>query len=118
MAQDQKSSNTMGDVINNQGIVTQGQVGNNTIINTAQREPDGVYQGTIKVGRADPPQIQNGVAHFRAMAFSAFPDKSKPLEYGNLVLSSEDAPVRNPNIFAGTISIMIAGFSARILETK
>jgi len=38
MAQDDKPANKMGDVINNQGIVSQGQIGNNYII-VAQKPP-------------------------------------------------------------------------------
>lgn len=45
MAQNDKPSNTMGDIQNNQGIITQGQTGNNTIINPIRRDPNGIYQG-------------------------------------------------------------------------
>lgn len=37
MAQDNKPPNTMGDVNNNQGIITQGQVGNNLILQGLSR---------------------------------------------------------------------------------
>lgn len=57
MAQD-KPPNVMGDVINNQGIVTQGQIGNNTIVQpnpatfnlgayTTTPRPDGTFEVVI-----------------------------------------------------------------------
>jgi hypothetical protein len=117
---DKPTTNTMGDVVNNRGIVTQGQVGNNTIVNPLQRDADGVYQGNKKVGSAPPPVIDRatGTAMFPAMSFTSYPDPSQPLEYGDLLLSSEGAPRPRPNTFVGSLSVMIAGFQAKILAKK
>lgn len=121
MAQtDKPTTNTMGDVVNNRGIVTQGQAGNNTIVNPIERDADGVYQGNKKVGSAAPPVIDRatGIAMFPAMSFTRYPDPSQPLQYGDLLLSSEGAPRPRPNTFVGSPSVMIAGFQAKILGNK
>jgi hypothetical protein len=121
MAQSEKPpSNKMGDIISNQGIVTQGQVGNNTIVNPVHRDANGVYQGNTKVGSAQPPAVDaaTGIATFRAMHFTAYPDPSQPLEYGDLLLSADTAPQPPPNTFVGTFSAMIAGFQARIIGKR
>jgi hypothetical protein len=121
MAQSEKPpTNTMGNVINNQGIVTQGQVGNNTIVNPVHRAANGVYQGDTKVGSAPPPVIDEaaGIARFPAMSFTSYPDPSQPLEYGEFLLSSEGVPRPRPNTFVGSLSMMIAGFQAKIISKK
>jgi hypothetical protein len=123
MAQDYKppQSNTMGAIINNQGIVTQGQFGNNTIINPIRREPNGFYQGDTLVGRSGAaPTIDeaSGIVSFPVVGFTAPPDPSKPLEFGNLLLSTENAPRPRPNSFTTTFSAAIAGFQARIVGRK
>jgi len=117
MAQDGKPPNTMGDVINNQGIITQGQKGNNTIINPVRRDADGIYQGDKKIGNAPPPVIDeaNSIAIFQAFHLTDYPDQTKPLEYGNLRLSAEGTPQPRPNTYVGSLSIMIAGFKAKII---
>ena len=120
MAQD-KPADVMGDIINNHGIVTQGQIGNNTIVNPIRRDPDGFYQGDKKVGSAPAPVIDDAsqMAVFRAAGFNAFPNPDLPLEYGNLILSSESAPrPPRPGFFAAQISIAIAGFQAKIIGRK
>jgi hypothetical protein len=60
------AQNTMGPILNNQGIVTQGQTGNNTIINSAptpavkileqidQRRGDGTYGKNIHISVISP----------------------------------------------------------------
>jgi hypothetical protein len=121
LSQDNKpQSNTMGPVINNQGIVTQGQIGNNTIVNPIRRDPNGVYQGDTQIGSAPPPVIDEatGIARFQAMSFRAYANPSAPLEYGNLLLSPEGAPVERPGVFVGSLSVMIAGFQARIVGRR
>jgi hypothetical protein len=120
MAQDQKPSNTIGDIINNQGIVTQGQTGNNIIVNPVRRDANGIYQSDKKIGDAPPPAIDeaNGIATFQALHFTNYPDQSKPLEYGNLYLSAEGTPQPRPNTYAGTLSIMIARFKAKIVGRR
>ena len=120
MAQDNKPPNTMGDITNNTGIITQGQTGNNTIINPIRRDADGIYQGDRKIGDAPPPVIDeaNGVAIFQAFHLTQFPDQTKPLEYGNLLLSAEGTPQPRPNTYIGTLSIMMAAFQAKIIGKK
>jgi hypothetical protein len=121
VAQSEKPpTNTKGNIIANQGIVTQGQVGNNTIVNPVHRDTNGVYQGNTKVGSAPPPAIDQatGTAVFPAMNFTSYPDPSQPLEYGDLLLSSEGAPRPRPNTFVGSLSVMIAGFQAKIIGKK
>ncbi len=114
------SNNSMGPVINNQGIVTQGQVGNNTIVNPIHRDADGIYQGNKKIGDAPAPTIDetNGIAVFRAFHLTSYPDQTKPLEYGNLLLSAAGTPQPRPNTYVGTLSIMIAGFQANIVGKR
>jgi hypothetical protein len=121
MAQNEKpAENTMGNITNNQGIITQGQVGNNTIVNPVHRDANGVYQGNTKVGSAPPPVIDQatGTAMFPAMSFTSYPDPSQPLEYGDLLLSSEGAPRPRPNTFVGSLSVMIGGFQAKVLGKR
>jgi hypothetical protein len=121
MAQsDKPPSNTMGNITNNQGIVTQGQIGNNTIVNPVHRDANGVYQGNTKVGSAPPPVIDEatGTAIFPAMSFTSYPDPSQPLEYGDLLLSADCAPRPRPNTFGGSFSAMIVGFQAKIVGKR
>jgi hypothetical protein len=120
MAQDDKPPNTIGNITNNSGIITQGQIGNNTIVNPIRRDPNGIYQGDTKIGSAPSPVIDeaSGIARFQAVRFNAYANPSMPLEYGNLLLSSEGAPHENPNVFVGSISSVIAGFQARIVGRR
>jgi hypothetical protein len=113
-------NNSMGDVINNRGIVTQGQVGNNTIVNPVHREADGVYQGDNKVGKAPPPSIDTaaGTATFRFIGFNTYPDRTQPLEYGDLILQCDNVPQQRPNVFAATVSIAVAGLQCKIVGRK
>jgi hypothetical protein len=113
-------NNRIGDITNNQGIITQGQIGDNTIVNPIRRETNGVYQGDQKVGNGPPPVIDEvtGFAIFPMIGFTTYPDPTRPLEYGNLLLSSEDVPRPRPNTFTASVSIAIAGFKAQILGRR
>jgi hypothetical protein len=117
LAQNEKPPNSIGSITNNSGIITQGQIGNNTIGNPIRREANGIYQGDQKIGDAPPPQIDETrrVAVFPAFHLTNYPDQSRPLEYGDLLLSSEGTPQPRPNTYIGTLSIMIAGFQAKII---
>jgi hypothetical protein len=118
MAQSDKPSNTMGAVTNNQGIVTQGQVGNNTIVNPIRRDANGIYQGDKKIGDAPAPSIENGIAFFQSFHLSNYPDLSQPIEYGNLLLSPEGLPQPRPNTYIGMLSIMIAGWKTKVVGAR
>src|SRR4051794_7981974 len=62
--------NKMGDVNNNSGIVTQGQVGNNYLYQGEPRDPQGLYQGGKKIGTAQgvvAVDNANGVVQFQAL---------------------------------------------------
>jgi hypothetical protein len=120
MAQNDKPPNTMGDIKNNRGIITQGQTGNNTIINPIQRDADGICQGDKKVGSAPPPVVdaKGEIASFQAVGFTAFPDPTQPLEYADLILQCDGVPQPRPNMFAATISIAIVGFRCKIIGRR
>jgi hypothetical protein len=111
-------ANTMGNVINNSGIVTQGQVGNNTIINPFTRDPDGLYQSGNKVGKVKNPTINltNGTIDFQVISFSEYPDPNKPLEYKNHLIHCDQTPRQNPNKFVGQLSVMIVGAQCKIIK--
>jgi hypothetical protein len=114
------AQNTMGPIYDNRGIITQGQTGNNTINVAPPRDAAGVYQGDLRVGKVDGPTINEAAStiSFQALVFNEFPDPNKPLEYGNLLLSCENIPQKEPNTFVGTLSAMIAGAQCRIIGKK
>jgi hypothetical protein len=109
------AQNTMGPINNNQGIITQGQVGNNTIV-SPPRDPNGLYQGDVRVGKVQGPTVDEarGVVSFQALSFNEYPDPNQPLEYGNLLLNCDSIPRKQPNTFVGTLSAMVVGAQCRI----
>jgi hypothetical protein len=117
MAQNEKPPNTIGNITNNSGIITQGQIGNNTIVNPIRRDPNGIYQGDTKIGNAREPIIDEvaGVVRFQAVSFQGFANPAAPLEFRNFLLSPEGAPVERPGVFVGSLSAMVVGFQARIV---
>jgi hypothetical protein len=52
------------------------------------------------------------------MAFARYPDRFKPLEHGDLLLSPDDAPQPRPNGFIADFYAMISGFSAKIIGKR
>jgi hypothetical protein len=114
MAQSEKppTGNSMGDILNNKGIITQGQQGNNTIINAPPRDPKGFYQNDTKIGRSDSvPKIDaaSGIAVFNRIALSAVPDSDQPIEYGDLILACSDFRIPQHLRSAATVGISIGG---------
>ncbi|MGD0864983.1 MAG: hypothetical protein ABSA49_05450 [Rhizomicrobium sp.] len=123
MSEKDKSSTpfVMGDISNNQGIVTQGQVGNNTINYGAPRVANGLYQGDIKLGSADSPTIDltNGTIYFRGGRFTEYPDPDAPIEYQDfLIRCDESIPRRDPNRIVGQLACAIAGLRCVIVGRK
>jgi hypothetical protein len=114
---DKGQLNKIGDILNNQGIITQGQVGNNTIVNPFEREPDGVYQGNRKVGSAMGPTIDaaSNVVEFEGLSFDAFIDPSKPLEYSDFTFECDQAPKRPPNTMASSVGVVMSVARCRFL---
>ncbi len=115
MAQDQKpSSSTIGDISNNQGIVTQGQIDTNTVINPIRRDPNSFYQGNEKIGSAMGPVVdaKAGIVSFQLASFTASPDHAKPLEFRDLLLSADG--IRRLQ----GMQMVIEGFQAKIIGRR
>jgi hypothetical protein len=88
--------------------------------NPIRRDSNGFYQGDLKIGSAMGPSLngQVGTIQFQGVRLSEYPDFSKPIEYGDLLLSAEGLPAPRPNGFVGTLSITMAGFQTKILGKR
>lgn len=106
--------NLMGDVNNNQGIITRGQTGGTNIINREPpRRPDGLYQGGQVVGMVSgikPNADSSGVTLQNVRIASGAVDLTAPLELQNaLIRCPALEAMYNPNAVVGFRSIMLAG---------
>lgn len=106
-------------VPNNQGIVTTGQKGNNTINNyVLPRTADSLYQEGNKIAKIRNPRIAGNQVFFDAVGYTDYVDATKPIEFGNLLLHCSHAPVKESRKFVGTLSIMSVGDVCEIVGQK
>ncbi len=119
LPKDKKTEPQISNITGNRGIITQGQIGNNTIINPpAPRVPDGLYQGSLQVGKVQGPALSEdkSTIKFEVMSFNAYPNPNDPIEYQNYLLECDDVPKQKPNFFSGSFSYVIAGKQCKILR--
>ena len=113
------ASNTIGNVTSNIGIITQDQIGNNTmIIKPIVRAPDGLYQADKKVATVKNPIVDQskGIITFQVINFTEFPNPSKPLKYKKYLIHCPDIPHKIPHTFVAKLIATDLGEQCNIIK--